>query len=310
MALPNFIIAGAPKCGTTALWALLQQHPEICLSSHKEPRFFSRVVGDLERGVMTDGHNRSGRFDMGFAWYEELFTRCQYAKAIGEASTHYFSAEDSAGLIAGHVPDVRLIFMLRDPVERAYSHYWQESKLGWRLPSFEDMVRGGHPRLAFYLRVSHYRMHLERFRRHFAPERLLVLLNEDMIEDPHTCLGKVCEFLGVDQCFDPDGSRTRFNPPTEPRIRAVARLSERLRYHMAGWIPTWSRRSLGRFKRTLDALNGKEHRYDPLSETVRRELLDDFGDDVDYVERVTTRDLSAWRAVRLHNRQGWPLALA
>lgn len=296
MALPNFIIAGAPKCGTTALWAILQEHPEICLSSHKEPRFFSEEKGDLERGRVGGGQNRSGRFGMGFEWYETLFDECAGAKAIGEASTQYFSAEDSASLIARHLPGARLIFILRDPVQRAYSHYWQEHRLGWDLPPFEEMLGTQHPRLKFYLHVSHYRVHLERFRRFFADDHLLVLLQDDLSLQPSSIIPVVTDFLGVSRGEILPKARDRFNPQMTPRSRVIARLSERIRYHLADRLPSPARKALGKGKRWFDKLNRRPNRYHPLSDPARARLLPEFLEDIAYLEALLGRELAAWKA--------------
>ena len=160
MSLPTFIIAGAPKCGTTALWNYLNEHPEVCMARIKEPRFFSQMPGELDKKTIGSGPLRSGYFNRGINWYQSLFDSCQQLKARGEASTYYFSAIDSPILIESLIPKVRLIFILRDPVKRLYSHYWQEYKLGLGMPSFEDMVRDNHPRFQYYSYVSSYKINL------------------------------------------------------------------------------------------------------------------------------------------------------
>ncbi|MEQ8530676.1 MAG: sulfotransferase domain-containing protein, partial [Imperialibacter sp.] len=127
---PDFIIAGAPKCGTTALYAILNQHPLISMSKVKEPVFFSRTPGVVKSNLAEYGPNLSGRFDYGMSWYSSLFEKGPN-KIFGEASTLYFINDDSPKLIFDHAPKVKFIFMVRDPVERIYSHYWQDMKLGF-----------------------------------------------------------------------------------------------------------------------------------------------------------------------------------
>ena len=128
--LPTFIIAGAGKSGTTALWAYLNQHPEICMSRIKEPMFFTNLLG-YRQGGSIEAPVYEGRYKSGLEWYEKLFAKCCQKRALGEASTAYMYAKDAAGLIKKTLPEVKLIFLLRNPVDRLYSNYWQERKYGW-----------------------------------------------------------------------------------------------------------------------------------------------------------------------------------
>jgi hypothetical protein len=140
LSIPDFIIAGAPKCGTTALASFLNEHPGVCMCYIKEPRFFTKMKGDMETTITGDGPRLSGTFDNGYEWYASLFKNALEGQKTGEASTVYFANADSAKLIYDHNPNMKLILMLRHPVKRLYSHYWQEYKLGFNFPSFEQMV--------------------------------------------------------------------------------------------------------------------------------------------------------------------------
>jgi len=298
MTLPNFIIAGAPKCGTTALWEYLESHPEVALCTAKEPRFFSRLVGDLERGVVSDGHKWSGNFDRGFDWYASLFPEQTSAKAVGEATTYYFSSSDSPALIREHLPGVRLIFMLRDPAARAYSNYWQEKKLGWDLPSFDDMARDDHPRYRYYRRVSSYGENLQRWLDVFPAEQVLVLLQEDLKRAPLDEFRRVCAFLGIAQQHEPAKLGANINEQTAPRFRRIEWL---LRSASAGRLvqrlPDPVRRSLGAVRRTISSLNGRHISYPPMSADTRALMVSQLADEIGCVETLLGRSLPAWRAV-------------
>ena len=108
--LPTFIIAGAAKSGTTALHEVLNSHPEICMSWMKGPTYFTE---EASRST----HQR------GKEWYERLFSECVNAQAIGEVSPFYMTGMDAPELIYGTVPKVKLLFVLRNPIDRLYSYY-------------------------------------------------------------------------------------------------------------------------------------------------------------------------------------------
>ena len=105
---PTFLIIGAPKTGTTSLWALLSEHPDVFVFPWKGTQFFSK------------------RYDWGFAWYESLFDEGSDATAIGESSANYSLGPSDSPVpqrIADYLPGVRLIYMVRNPLERIESHY-------------------------------------------------------------------------------------------------------------------------------------------------------------------------------------------
>jgi len=297
MALPTFIIAGAPKCGTTALWAYLNEHPQICMAKIKEPRFFSEVEnGVLETGEFSANHLRSGTYGKGREWYEKLFHSCAQRPARGEASTQYFTLEGTPRLIREMLPNIKLIFMLRDPVNRLYSHYWQEVKVGLKLPSFPELVTQNHPRFRYYQHVSQYRTHLENYRRVFSKERCLVLLHEDLLNSPLDILQKVYTFLDVDPTFTPNSLGEHFNQQTQPKNVQVQQVITYLRNHP--WVqqlPDALRQPLGRIVSRLSKTNTTIATMPPLDEIQRAKLIPHFLADIEYVEQWITRDLSSWR---------------
>jgi len=134
--LPTFILAGAPKCGTTSLWEYFQMHPDVCTCAVKEPKFFCEEPSYVQE---PDNYRSksTGNYQKSINWYKSLFRQCKVENAIGEASGNYFISLEAPQLINKHLPDVILLFILRDPVERIYSHYWQEIRVGHKLPSFD-----------------------------------------------------------------------------------------------------------------------------------------------------------------------------
>jgi hypothetical protein len=208
--LPNCIMPGAPRSGTTSLYRYLSQHPRIVFSIEKEPRFFTN------------------QFYKGMVWYRSLFPtifrrwqmRLAYGQApiIAEATTHYLFEPPAAPRLAEYIPDPRFIILLRDPVDRTYSGYHNRVKYGQERLSFEEVVSmeldviSGQPEEWFvdgeffghyeeppflYLTQSLYVYQLQRLARYFARERMLILKSEEFFSDPLAALRQIVAFLGL-----------------------------------------------------------------------------------------------------------------
>jgi hypothetical protein len=197
--LPNFLILGAQKAGTTALYAYLRWHPQVTGPSFKEVSFFDRHYARGER------------------WYRAHFP-ARRREAIGEASPSYLLHPLAPERVAGVLPDARLIALLRNPVDRAFSHYQHEVALGREPLSFEDALAAEDERLRgevermlrdptyfshawwnyTYAARGRYAEQLERWYAAFPRERLLVLLTEELAQDPGATYRRVLDFLGLE----------------------------------------------------------------------------------------------------------------
>jgi hypothetical protein len=295
VAMPTFIIGGAPKCGTTALWGMLNEHPEVFMSQIKEPRFFTRARSFGE-GIVRPGPERPIVYERGLDWYQALFDAT--ASIRGEASTLYLGAPDAAELIHRHIPDARLVFLLRDPAARLYSHYWQDHKSGIDLEPFELMMSKETPEFRFYALLSAYRVLLARYLATFPRHQVLVLLHDDLRHDPQPTFRKVCRFIGADPTFVPRTLDQAYNPHSTPRSRGLARLSVRLQ-HAKGTqrLPPGLRRSLGRLRGWLGQVNARPANYPPLPRHLRARLVERFEVDTTFVEELLGVELPHWRAV-------------
>ena len=143
--LPNFIIAGAPKAGTTSLYHYLSEHPEVFMSDPKEVNFFSKEEIDAQ-GLYYDIFKAGN-----ISEYKKLFINANGKKAVGEASVSYLYYQEVPQKIKRIIPDAKIIIALRSPVERAFSHYLMDLRLGYIELSFEDVV---------YKRVEHKYLNL------------------------------------------------------------------------------------------------------------------------------------------------------
>ena len=215
MTLPNFLILGAARCGTTSLHYYLAEHPDVCMSSIKEPNFFlfdadGRPCIDDKRIVAKSVPDRTR--------YERLFT--QPAAAVGEASPLYLYNRETPELIRQVSPDTRLIAIVREPVERTWSHFvYVNDDLGERtVPAFREAVERelGLPYEPYrtgthFVRLSAYADQLMRYREVFAPEQLLVVRYDDLIRRTPETLATICRFLEIDDSFAFDTS-VQYNP--------------------------------------------------------------------------------------------------
>jgi Sulfotransferase family len=294
--LPDFILGGAMKAGTTTVWSWLSQHPAIGMAAGKEPRFFTAERG-LAEGGEADAPLRSGRYDEGFDWYASLFQHCAGRTILGEASSRYLHAPDAADLIRAALPDVRLVFILRDPVERAYAHYRQELRTLTGLPEFSELVRGRHPRLRRYLADSSYGTLLGRYYSQFDSGRILLLLTEDLGRDACSTAARIFGFLGVEASLAPDLTNAVNNPSSASRSR---RLNSWLTMKPLGRLKNRLPRPLSLFgshvRRALVEMNTVTRAPAALEQSLRLELVGLLGKEIDETERIVQRDLSKWRS--------------
>lgn len=178
MTLPNFVIIGAPKAGTTSLSQNLSRHPDIFMTNPKEPNFFGR------------------HFDRGLAWYEQFFEGYANEKAVGEGSVLYSVTSYWPKLpmrLAKVLPDIKLIYMVRHPIERIESMWCQQIANGDRLPPLSQAVFD-HRSL---LDGSLYWHQINKFREYYHDKKIHVIYFDDYIVDPCNTLKYCFQFLGV-----------------------------------------------------------------------------------------------------------------
>jgi len=292
MRLPNFLIIGAPKCGTTTLYHYLVQHPDVFLSQDKEPKFFA-YEGGVPAFVGPGDQERERRTIVDWESYCRLFSTATVERAVGEASVIYLYHPEAAHRIRHRVPDVKLVAILRDPVERAYSNFLhQRLRLREPLADFEAAleaeparIRSGWGPFFHYAALGRYASQLERYFELFGRDQIRVFLYDEFEADPLGVLRDLFRFLDVDDAFVPDVSR-RHLVGGAPRSIAASRLV----YAKAvrRFLPRTLRRSLFEAERRWNRVRV------PLDERVRERLRDQFRGDVERVEALIGKDLSSW----------------
>jgi hypothetical protein len=180
MTWPNFFIVGAANSGTTSLYRYLKQHPDVFMPALKEPHYFAQVNPSREqrylRTIIRDE-----------AAYLRLFRKAEGYKAIGEASPSYLWEANAAERIQRVIPDAKIIILLRDPVERAYSHYLMDVREGLQNLSFGDALHRDWNRTdkgwsvsQLYIELGLYAQQVRRYVEVFGPDQTLILMFEDL----------------------------------------------------------------------------------------------------------------------------------
>ena len=230
---PNFFIVGAPKAGTTSLHAQLQSMPGIFMSRIKEPNYFSRTLVPDDHQVRPIRDSQK---------YLQLFDGVTTETIIGEASPTYLADPDAPRLIHDVSPEARILISLRDPVERAFSHYLMMRNNGTaRLTFLREFQRGlehASNRHLVLLRpeIGLYHDQVARFVATFGSSRVLVILFEELGADTGAVLRSVLQFLGVSGSITATGSEEhrKFGQARGPLVRllfanrTISRLSELL----------------------------------------------------------------------------------
>ncbi len=178
---PNFLVIGAMKCATTSLCDIFAAHPQMFVSAPKEPDFF------CDDAV----------FQRGWAWYESLFVGAKGRVAVGEGSTGYTKQKlhpDAVQRVAKHLPDLRLIYIVRHPLKRIESHWLHLIACGENVPPLREALQ----KWPHIVDTSLYWKQIDAYRRHYPDDRLLVLFFEDFVRHPGVVIKRCYEFLGVD----------------------------------------------------------------------------------------------------------------
>ncbi|MBK8443071.1 MAG: sulfotransferase domain-containing protein [Sphingobacteriales bacterium] len=286
MPLPNFLIIGAAKSGTSSLYIYLREHPEIFMSPVKETRFFSVMNQNIDFNDPASAVVWKGTVS-NFEDYKKLFDGVKKEKAIGEASPLYMHTPEAAQNIKSIVPDTKIIACLRQPVERAYSHYWHFVKLGFeKNPTFEAAIADDAQRnYAEYLQLGLYYKMLKRYYDIFDHDKIRIYLYEDLSKDPKSLLKDMFRFLEVDDSFMPN-VEMKYNTFAAKREKNIPSAST-----STGWLQHFT--SL--FKKNPPAAVAAPQPQKPrLSEDTFNNTIVYFKEDIQQLQNLLGRDLSQW----------------
>ncbi|QNE04860.1 sulfotransferase family protein [Croceicoccus marinus] len=282
---PDFIIGGAPKCATTAIFDYLSQHPEIFATDPKEPHFFAS--SPLGRPVAQGNYSLDE--------YKALFAGKGRGQVSGEGSTHYLhNARIVAPAIASHAPDCRLVFCLRNPVDRAYSHYlfrqstagpWTTGGAGQRM---DFLTFAADPEILW---MGDYAENLGIFLQHFDQSQILLVFFEDIVSDPSACLSRICSHIGVEANYRFDLS-SRSNETVYARFPALTSFIDRGVNVAYPKLPVRGRKIMLRTRRRL--LFSRTAPKQKLADEDRITVTRHYRPSVEKLREMTGRDLGQW----------------
>lgn len=283
---PDFVIVGAPKCGTTSLASWLAAHPSIFMSPIKEPNYFCfdsgrrRTVDKLEV-------------------YERLFAPAQYWQTCGEASTSYLYSDVAVPEIRRCNPRTHFIAMVRNPLEMVVSLHAQKlySQID-HVPDFKDAWRLSPQREPWldYRAQGLLGRQIKHLQGLVPQDDLLVLVFDDLVARPAAVYRDVLLFLGA----RPEEAPGEF-PICNPRKQRRSMMLERLLRHPPppfGWVKRkateWAPIGSKVLRRKIDAMNSRPAPRKQPDGALRREMAEYFADDIALLGQLLNRDLSHW----------------
>jgi hypothetical protein len=267
--LPTFLVIGAMKAGTTSLYEYVRSHPDVYMPDEKELDFFV-------------AEKRWGR---GLGWYSEQFEPGAGARARGEASTNYTKDPLFAGVagrIASALPEVRLVYLVRNPIERIRSQYLHGLSAGWERRPIDRAVLE-EPQ---YVDVSRYAHQLDRYLDHFSREQILVVHAENLRDDRIGVVRRVFSFIGVDPTWHPADLDREYHPTGEKPLPGLAS-----RGPGAAFV---ARITPAPLKRVLRTVLSRAHEADALAPATEERLREALRPDVRRLRAFLGDDFDGW----------------
>ncbi len=288
MRLPNFLVIGAAKAGTTTVYQYLKQHPQVYMSPRKEPHFFSKNgTKDYPIPTLKD--------------YQALFQGASDQIAIGEASTSYLTHPQAAERIQYHIPSPKLIAILRDPANRIYSLYIMLLMLGVRklstythqeiIDNFHGIVKKG----SGLIRGGFYYSHLQRYYSLFPANKIKLALFQDLKDKPDVLMEDMFNFLEVDSSFTINKSFGSANRGGIPRSKKIDTFIKKVKPIYHGLSPIISQGWSNKIYKTYVDLRNKNLEQPPkLPHEIRQQLIEVYREDILKLQDLLQRDLSIW----------------
>ena len=299
MTLPNFLILGAAKSGTTSLHHYLNQHPEIYMSPIKETNFFVYQDMKLEFQGWGDPPLAALKSITNIKDYRAQFADVGEEKAIGETSPLYLYDERAAPRIYQAIPEAKLIAILRDPAERAFSHYISNFSddrdpcltFGEALQAEEWRMQKNWFWDYFYRDCGYYFRQLKRYWALFPKDRILVLLYDDFKNNPLKILQGIFDFLNVNSSFIPDTS-FQSNVSGIAKLESIKPILRQPNHPLKSLVRPFTSQKFRRFVVTQMRKNLLE-KPEILVED-RQKLAAAYREDIKQLQKMVEKDLSSW----------------
>lgn len=274
---PTFLIGGAPKAGTSSLYHYLDQHPNVCMSARKET------------GVFMDNYDR------GLTWLAETYYQHYDGEsAVGEGSAGVLRRPECAERIYRALPEVKLIFLLRDPIDRLHSHFSflqgvRAIDAEW---SFSAYIRSDHRLRDRLIDQGFYHKHLTRFAQYFDRDQMLILLFDDLCTDTAATVRRAYQFIGVVSSFNPD--LDTYNRTREPRFETAYRVLEGIWQKVRSHLSMYTINQTRRLRKAVKSVVTQTTNRGAMSRADAVYLHDLYADSNRKLAHWLERDLSDW----------------
>ncbi|MBW2740321.1 MAG: sulfotransferase [Deltaproteobacteria bacterium] len=307
MRKPDFFIVGAPKCGTTALYSYLKQHPEIYMA-RKELHYFG---ADL---TLRDHKKR-----LQFREYLDAFSMVKHEKRVGEASVWYLYSKTAAEEIEELTPDAKIIVMLRNPVDMLYSQYFQLRLNGDEdLPTFEQALDAEEDRkmwqrlpktsapgpieALYYIDTVKFAEQVQRYFTVFSREKVHVIIYDDFAKDTASVYRDTLDFLGVNRDFQPTFAVV--NPCKKVRNIVLWRIMKFSPYRLqAAWRKLLPPPVRGLILKNVTQWNTKHEARPAMTQETHEHLQKILAPNVECLSKLLGRDLTYWTKESNYYRQ-------
>lgn len=272
--LPEFILVGPQKCATTWLYECLYEHPEVLLPETDSVHYFDMNYNESED------------------WYRYFFQEYNGEDIIGEETPSYIRDQQAPERIAETLPEVKLVFTLRNPVDRAYSHWWHGKSKNKRSFDFDE-VFDNYDLYNDWVIPGLYNHHLTRYLEQFSEDQIKICFFDDLVEDDLAYYQDVCEFLGIDADYVPDyigekANEGRYRFDKDAFFWSITNGFKRVapRPAIDALRPVHNQ--------IVDMMASQTEYEEGMDDDVRRRLESHFVDDIAELADYTGRDLNHW----------------
>lgn len=293
----DFIGVGAPKTGTTWIAKCLAEHPQVCFSKSKEINFFNKENFFYIKGSIL---GKEWNYQKGPDWYKSHFDQCKKDSVKGEFSTFYLYDKDTPELIKKNFPDVKIIIILRNPADLFYSHY-NHAASQWKMPPMEEAIKNKDG----FIKYGFYSQYIEKYLKIFSKDKVLIMIYDDLKNNPELFIKKIYGFLGVDDNFKPDSLGEVINataPKTSPEVRLFFSFRNKMIKYFGAWIVKHP--SLARILLKIDAffrdtiikkISQRKKSYKNMPEEIRKKLVGIYLPEIERLENLLSLDLNNWK---------------
>lgn len=284
--LPNFLVIGVEKSATTWLYYMLKEHPDIFMPETKEIHFFNKYNSNLKE---INNYEK-----LGINWYKKFFKKYNGEKAIGEVTPMYLCDPYAPARIKSTINNIKLIAILRNPVDRAYSHYWMAKSKNHTNLTFEEVVI---QKTDKFIKRGLYYEQLERYYKYFDKENILVILMDDMLNRSQEILSKIYRFLEVKPDYVPSNINTSKNRAGFYRspmlLNVISDFTKffRRKTKMGFIIDFFKNIGVADF---IKRINKKEFNYPEMPKELRKNMFEYYKESNKKLSKLLDRNLSTW----------------